>query len=90
MPFFKNLFVIFFITLVFYKSIYFFFTKKKEEPPKKSAYFAFLISFLILPPLASIFVGFDIAVAGYVLALIFWLLVDLMHISVIKRRKGKK
>jgi hypothetical protein len=44
---------------------------------EKSIYFSFFIVGLTICPLAAIFLGFDVAISEYLIALLLWCLFDL-------------
>ena len=59
---------------------------RKKFKKDISMYLSFLTIIIFIMPLVSIFIGFDIAISEYLIALLIWFLFDLMRISI----KGKK
>jgi len=77
MVFFKNFIVVVILIGIFTRiALYFFSRKLKRE---LSIYLAFFTVGIIVLPIASITLGFDVAVSEYVVALIIWLLFDLIR-----------
>jgi|GEM_PF-7002371 len=55
---------------------------------KREYFVSFALYFLILIPVVSLTLGFDVAISVYLIALLIWLLID--HLNYESRRKGKK
>ncbi len=67
-------------------AIFFYFKKFKKDV---SIFLSFFTVGVVLLPLISAFVGFDVAVSEYLVALIIWLLFDLMRIKINFKRMKK-
>jgi len=87
MWFFKN-FIVVVILVGLLTRIAFYFYKKKLKS-EIAVFLTFFSVGIIILPIVSLTIGFDVAISEYVLALIIWLLFDLMRIG-IKIKKIKK
>jgi hypothetical protein len=84
MHIFKNFIVVMILTGIFTRIINFYLRKKIKR--LTAAYVTFLISLVFIAPLASAFVGFDVAVAIYVFSLLAWLLFDLLRNDAVEEK----
>jgi len=64
-----------------------FFILKKYISFKMSSYWSFIIGVVLLLPLLTIIVPFDIVIAKYLPSLLIWLVVDLVIASANKEKK---
>ena len=72
---FKNFIVVFIITGVVTRLINFYFKKKKFKREIYS-YISFFIALIVITPITSLTIGFDVTVAIYFFSLIVWLIFD--------------
>ena len=82
--FFKNFIVLIIIAGVITRILKYFLGKKMDQ--KSAAIAAALITLVVTGPIVVIFLGFDVAVTEYGVALFLWWLADLLWIDS-KRRK---
>lgn len=83
--FFKNFIVVFFVTGILTRLTNYILQKKFLI--QGYFYLSFGIAFIFFVPLMVWYVGFDVAVSEYVLTLIIWLLIDIMHSQAKKEKK---
>lgn len=84
MAFFKDFIVALVVTgLLTRVSNYFL---QKNMPKRQAAMISFGIVGIILLPILSATIGFDVAFFEYLLFLIVWLIIDLMHYSKEKKK----
>lgn len=88
MWFFKDILVAFIIVGLLTRVLAYFLRKKMEK--KKACYWSIGLVAIITVPIVSATIGFDIAVAIYVFAIVIWVLIDILHMQVKKKRKGKE
>ena len=87
MWFFKNFIIVVIIVGILTRIALYLYSKKFKRD--MAIFLAFFTVAVIILPIVSLTLGFDIAVSEYVVALVIWLLFDLMRIK-IKPRKIKK
>lgn len=85
MAFFKNFIVIVILVGILTRIALFLYMKKFKKDV--AIFCTFFTVGIIVLPIVSLTIGFDIAVSEYVVALIIWLLFDLMRIKI---NVGKK
>jgi len=85
MKFFKNLFVVVIIVGILTRIAIFFYSKffRKEI----AVIFTFFTVGIIVVPIISYTIGFDIAVSEYLVILILWLIFDLLRAKSIKKKE---
>ena len=81
MQIFSNLFFIFLIIGIISRVLDWLLFKYSNIEKKVSIYVAMIITILITAPLVAIFVGFDVLISSYLLAILLWLLIDLVRIK---------
>ncbi|MBN2479543.1 MAG: hypothetical protein JXA94_04885 [Parachlamydiales bacterium] len=86
MAFFKNFIIAVIIIGICSRVAKYFFLKKFDNDV--SVFLSTLTTAIIILPLISIFVGFDIAISEYLIGVLIWLLFDLMRLNI--NRKEKK
>lgn len=85
MDLFKNfIFVTIFIGVLTRIANFFF---QKDLKRIVSAYLSFFVVGIIIIPIAAYMVGVDVAASEYVIALIMWLIFDLIRSDVKKKKK---
>ena len=77
MAFFKNFFVVIILVGILTRVANYFYGKILEK--EVVAYLSFATVCFTILPFVAYFVGFDIAFAEYIIALIIWLLFDLLR-----------
>jgi len=77
----SNLFFIFLIIGIISRVLDWLLFKYSSLEKKVSIYVAMIITILITAPLVAIFVGFDVLISSYLLAILLWLLIDLVRIK---------
>ena len=77
MDVFKNFIFIFMLTGALTRGAIYLLGRYLDK--RHCAMLAFGLIGLIIIPLVSIYIGFDVAISEYLLAMIIWLVVDLMH-----------
>ncbi|NGX34427.1 MAG: hypothetical protein K1060chlam1_00780 [Candidatus Anoxychlamydiales bacterium] len=87
MAFFKNFIIVVIIVGILTRIALFLYSKKLKKD--MAIFLAFFTVAVIILPIVSLTLGFDIAVSEYVVALVIWLLFDIMRIK-ITTKKGKK
>ncbi|NGX28138.1 MAG: hypothetical protein K940chlam1_00313 [Candidatus Anoxychlamydiales bacterium] len=87
MAFFKNFIVVVILIGILTRIALYLYTRKIRRDI--SIFLAFFTVGIIILPIVSIFLGFDIAVSEYVVALIIWLLFDLIRIKTNLPKKFK-
>jgi uncharacterized membrane protein len=60
---------------------------KKKVGPATAVYLSFWIGLIVFAPTISWIAGFDVLVAEYVIALIMWLLIDLIWIKIQEQKR---
>ncbi len=85
MDLFKNfIFVTIFIGVLTRIANFFF---QKDLKRIISAYLSFFVVGIIIIPIAAYMVGLDVAASEYIIALIMWLIFDLIRADVKKKKK---
>ncbi|NGX56226.1 MAG: hypothetical protein K1060chlam5_00463 [Candidatus Anoxychlamydiales bacterium] len=79
MELFKNFIIAIIIVGILTRIAYFFFIKKVDAMAAVSL--SFLITGLILFPIISVFISFDIAISKYLVAFLIWIIIDFMRIN---------
>ena len=87
MAFFKNFIVVVILIGVLTRIAYFLYSRKIKKDI--SIYLSFFTVGIIVLPIVSIILGFDIAISEYVVALIIWLIFDLIRIKTSRPKKFK-
>ena len=87
MAFFKNFIVVVILVGILTRIALYLYTRKIKRDV--SIFLAFFTVGIIILPIVSIFLGFDIAVSEYVVALIIWLVFDLIRIKTNLPKKFK-
>jgi len=86
MWFFKNFIVVVILVGIFTRIALFFYQKNLKRDV--AVFLSFFSVGIIILPIVSLTIGFDVAVSEYVLALILWLLFDLVRVGInIKKTK---
>ncbi len=80
MALFKNFIIVLIIVGILTRIAMYFFIKKFKKD--MAIFLAFFIVAIIILPIVSLILGFDIAISEYVVALGIWLLFDLIRIKV--------
>ena len=86
MDLFKNFIFVTIIIGVLTRVTNFFFQKDLKRIV--SAYLSFFLVGIIVIPIATFLVGFDVAASEYLIALIIWLIFDLIRSDVKKKKKN--
>ncbi len=81
MQIFSNLFIIFLIIGIISRLLDWLLLKYSSLEKKISIYISMIITMVITAPLVAIFVGFDVLVSSYLLAILLWLLIDLVRVK---------
>ena len=87
MAFFKNFIIVIIIVGILTRIALYLFSRKFKKD--MSIFVAFFTVAVIMLPIVSLTLGFDIAVSEYVVALVIWLLFDLMRINVNTKKRKK-
>lgn len=87
MAFFKNFIVVVILIGILTRIALYLYSRKIKR--NIAIFLAFFTVGIIILPIVSIFLGFDIAVSEYVVALIIWLLFDLIRIKTNLPKKFK-
>jgi len=77
MAIFKNFIFVFIFVGVITRIVHYFLLKKVKK--STAAYLAFAIVGVVLVPLASLIIGWDVIFAEYVGSLVIWLLFDILR-----------
>jgi len=83
MNFFRNFIVVFIIAGILTRITGW--ILKKRVTKITSAYLSFLIIVIITVPISAITIGWDVAVAEYVVSLLIWLIIDLLRANASRR-----
>ncbi len=86
MDLFKNFIFITILIGILTRLTNFFFQKDLKRIV--SAYLSFFLVGIIIIPVATFLVGFDVAASEYIIALIIWLIFDLIRSNVKKKKKN--
>lgn len=87
MDFFKNFLVVIILMGILTRiALYFYLKSLKKEI---AIFFAFFTIGFIFLPLISIIIGFDVAFFEYLVALIIWLLFDLLRVNIMKKKEKR-
>ena len=73
----KNFIFVFFFVGIITRIVHYFLLKKAKK--STAAYLTFAIVGVILVPIASAFIGWDVVFAEYVGSLIIWLIFDILR-----------
>ncbi|NGX49201.1 MAG: hypothetical protein K940chlam5_00797 [Candidatus Anoxychlamydiales bacterium] len=87
MAFFKNFIVVVILVGILTRIALYLFSRKLKKD--MAIFLAFFTVSVIILPIVSLTLGFDIAVSEYVVALVIWLLFDLMRIKIDTKKKKK-
>ncbi|NGX32596.1 MAG: hypothetical protein K1060chlam4_00645 [Candidatus Anoxychlamydiales bacterium] len=87
MAFFKNFIVVVILVGILTRIALYLFSRKLKRD--MAIFLAFFTVSVITLPIVSLTLGFDIAVSEYVVALVIWLLFDLMRIKIDTKKKNK-
>jgi len=86
MALFKNFIIVIIIVGILTRIALYLYSKKLKKDI--SIFLAFFTIAVIILPIVSLTIGFDIAISEYLVALVIWLIFDLMRIKVnINKRK---
>jgi len=88
MGFLKNFIVVVVLIGIFTRIALFLYMKKVKKDV--AVFLTFFTIGIILLPIVSLTIGFDIAVSEYVVALIIWLLFDLMRLGIDTKKSIKR
>ena len=88
MVFFRNFFVALILCGILTRMASYFFRKSFKTVP--CAYLSFFSVFVVILPIISFLVGFDIVIAEYVASLLIWLFYDLLRAVSMGKKKRKK
>jgi len=77
----SNLFVIFLIIGIISRFLDWLLFKYSNLEKKVSIYISMIITMIVTAPLVAIFVGFDVLISSYLLAILLWLLIDLVRVK---------
>ncbi|NGX62962.1 MAG: hypothetical protein KR126chlam6_00366 [Candidatus Anoxychlamydiales bacterium] len=80
MAFFKNFIVVVILVGILTRIAYYLYARKVKKDT--SVFLAFFTVGIIILPIVTIILGFDIAISEYVVALIVWLLFDIMRVKI--------
>ena len=86
MIFFRDIIIAVVITGVWTRISNWLLRKKVSKPT--ACYYSFWIALVIMAPIISWIAGFDVLVAEYVIALILWLLIDLIWNRIQENKPG--
>ena len=87
MAFFKNFIIVVILVGILTRIALYLFSRKLKKD--MAIFLAFFTVSVIILPIVSLTLGFDIAVSEYVVALVIWLLFDLMRIKIDTKKKKK-
>jgi hypothetical protein len=85
MEYFKNFFVVIIITGILTRIVLFLYVKKLKKDA--AIFLTFFTVGVIILPIVSLSIGFDIAISEYFVALVIWLLFDLMRLGINIKKK---
>jgi len=80
MAFFKNFIVVVILVGILTRIAYYLYARKVKKDI--SVFLAFFTVGIIILPIVTIVLGFDVAISEYVVALIVWLLFDIMRVKI--------
>ena len=85
MAFFKNFIIVVILIGVCTRIALFFYMKKLKKD--LAIFLTFFTVGIVILPIISLTIGFDIAISEYLLALFIWLLFDLMRLGINFKKK---
>ncbi|HEU64938.1 MAG: hypothetical protein KR126chlam4_00573 [Candidatus Anoxychlamydiales bacterium] len=87
MALFKNFIIVVIVVGILTRIALYLYSRKFKKD--MAIFLAFFTVSVIILPIVSLTLGFDIAVSEYVVALVIWLLFDLMRIKITTKKMKK-